>query len=112
MAHHRCARSANSQQAVMTEPRREIPEPTYHWPGGPTADDDPTPVESALAALKIGAILAAGVTIVFFYLSTYGGFVAPRAGSTFAVIAAFVVPSVIAFLRTAWARRRRRPPGP
>jgi hypothetical protein len=43
----------------MTEPRREIPEPTYHWPGGPTADDDPTPVESALAALKIGAILAA-----------------------------------------------------
>jgi len=52
------------------------------------------------------------ITIVFFYLSTYGGFVAPRAGSTLAVIAAFVVPSVIAFLRTAWARRRRRPPGP
>ena len=52
MAHHRCARSANSQQAVMTEPRREIPEPTYHWPGGPTADDDPTPVVHA--GVRIG----------------------------------------------------------
>ena len=112
MAHHPCVRSADSRPACMTERRREIPEPTYQWPGGPTADDDPTPVESALAALKIGAILAAGVTIVFFYLSTYGGFVAPRAGSTLAVIAAFVGPSIIAFLRTAWARRRRRPPGP
>jgi hypothetical protein len=96
----------------MNDPRREIPEPTYHWPGGPTADDDPTPLESALAALKIGAILAAVVTIVFFYLSTYGGFVAPRAGASIAVIAAFTGPSVIAFLRTAWARRRRRPPRP
>jgi hypothetical protein len=112
MAHQPCGRCAISRMAGMTDPRREIPEPTYHWPGGPTADDDPTPVESALAALKIGAILAAGVTIVFFYLSTYGGVVAPRAGSSIAVIAAFVGPSVIAFLRTAWARRRRRPPGP
>ena len=96
----------------MTEPRREIPEPTYQWPGGPTADDDPTPLESALAALKIGAILAAGVTIVFFYLSTYGGIVAPRAGASLAVIAAFVGPSAIAFLRKALVRHRRRPPGP
>jgi hypothetical protein len=95
----------------MTEPRREIPEPTYHWPGGPTADDDPTPVESALAALKYGAILAAIVTIVFFYLATYSGFVAPRAGASLAVLAAFVGPSALAFLRNALARRRRRPPG-
>ena len=95
----------------MAEPRREIPEPSYHWPGGPTADDDPTPIESALAALKIGAILAAGLTIVLFYLATYSGFVAPRAGASLAVLAAFVGPSVIAFLRTAWVRRRRRPPG-
>ena len=65
----------------MPEPRRPMPEPTYHWPGGPTADDDPTPAESALAALKIGAILAAGVTIVFFYLATYSGYRAQRAGS-------------------------------
>ena len=94
----------------MTE-RRDIPEPTYHWPGGPTADDDPTPLESALAALKLGAILAAAVTIVLFYLSTYGDFVAPRASASISVVAAFVGPSIIAFLRTAWARRRRRPPG-
>jgi drug/metabolite transporter (DMT)-like permease len=95
----------------MPEPRRQIPEPTYHWPGGLTADDDPTPLESALAALKIGAILAAGVTIVFFYLATYTGFVVARAEASFAVIVAFALPSVMAFLRTAWVRRRRRPPG-
>ena len=93
------------------ESRREMPEPSPHWPGGPTADDDPTPVESALAALKFGAILAAGMTIVFLYLATYSGFVAPRAGASVAVLSAFVLPSVVAGLRTAWARRRRRPPG-
>ena len=93
------------------ESRREMPEPSPHWPGGLTADDDPTPVESALAALKFGAILAAGMTIVFFYLATYSGFVAPRAGASVAVLSAFVLPSLVAGLRTAWARRRRRPPG-
>jgi hypothetical protein len=95
----------------MPEPRREIPEPTYQWPGGPTPDDDPTPIESALAALKYGAILAAGLTIVFFYLATYSGFVVPRAGASLAVLAAFVLPSLVAFLRNALARRRRRARG-
>jgi hypothetical protein len=95
----------------MPEPRRELPEPTPHWPGGPTADDDPTPLESALAALKYGAILAAAVTIAFFYLATYGGFVAPRAGASLAVLAAFAGPSAIAYARTSIVRRRRRPPG-
>ena len=94
----------------MPEPRRPMPEPTYHWPGGPTADDDPTPLESALAALKIGAILAAVVTIVFFYLATYTGVVVGPAIASTAVLAAFLLPSLIAFLRTRWARRRR-PPG-
>ncbi len=94
----------------MPEPRRPIPEPTYQWPGGPTADDDPTPIESALAALKIGAILAAVVTIVFFYLATYTGAVIGRFEASAAVLAAFLLPSAIAFLRTRWARRRR-PPG-
>ncbi len=88
-----------------------MPEPSPHWPGGPGAHDDPTPVESALAALKYGAILAAGTTIVFFYLATYSGYVAPRAGASLAVVAAFVLPSLAAGLRTAWTRRRRRPPG-
>jgi hypothetical protein len=93
------------------EPRRPIPEPTYHWPGGPSADDDPTPLESALAALKIGAILAAAVTIVFFYLATYGGQIIGRLTASLAVFAAFVVPSLVAFLRTRARRRRRRPGG-
>jgi len=95
----------------MPQTRRDIPEPTYHWPGGPSADDDPTPLESALAALRIGAILAAGTTIAFFYLATYSGFVAGRGAASLAVLAAFVLPSLLAFLRTSVVRRRRRPPG-
>ena len=91
------------------EPRRPIREPTYHWPGGPTADDDPTPIESALAALKIGAILAASITIAFIYLGTYAGIVAGQVESTIIVLAAFVSPSLIAAGRTAWVRRRRGP---
>ena len=89
------------------EPRRQIPDPSYHWPGGPTADDDPTPIESALAALKIGAILAAAITIAFIYLGTYAGIVIGGTGATVAVLAAFVLPSAIAAWRTAWVRRRR-----
>ncbi|HLG53475.1 MAG TPA: hypothetical protein VI339_06170 [Steroidobacteraceae bacterium] len=89
------------------EPRRPIPEPSYHWPGGPTADDDPTPVESALAALKIGAILAAAVTIAFIYLGTYADVDAGRLRPSLIVLAAFSLPSLIAAWRTAWVRRRR-----
>jgi len=89
------------------EPRRPIPEPTYHWPGGPTADDDPTPLESALAALKIGAMLAAAITIAFIYLGTYAGIVAGRLRASAIVFIAFVLPSLIAAGRTAWVRRRR-----
>ena len=91
------------------ESRRPIPEPTYHWPGSPGADDDPTPIESALAALKIGAILAAAITIAFIYLSTYAGIVAGRVGSSILVLTAFLLPSLIAASRTAWVRRRRGP---
>jgi hypothetical protein len=94
----------------MEESRREIPEPTPHWPVGPGVDDDPTPIESALAALKLGAILAAGVTIVFFYLATYSDTRIPRSTASLAALAAFSLPSVAAFLRTRWTRRRRRPP--
>ncbi|MGB5131070.1 MAG: hypothetical protein WBO00_00520 [Steroidobacteraceae bacterium] len=89
------------------EPRRQIPEPTYHWPAGVTAHDDPTPIESALAGLKIGAILAAAVTIALIYLGTYAGIVAGRRSATIVVLSAFVLPSVIAAWRTAWVRRRR-----
>jgi hypothetical protein len=95
------------------EPRRPIPEPTYHWPGGPTADDEPTPLESALAALKFGAIAAAAATILYYYLAVYRGVVTGRLAMTSAVLAAFVLPSLIAFLRCRSARRRRerRQPG-
>jgi hypothetical protein len=91
------------------EPRRPLPEPTYQWPGGPTADDDPTPLESALAALKIGAILAAAVTIAFFYFATYGSLIIGRVQASAAVLAAFLLPSVVAYLRTSRVRRRRKP---
>ncbi|MEX2151640.1 MAG: hypothetical protein WD793_15630 [Steroidobacteraceae bacterium] len=93
------------------EPRRPIPEPTYHWPGGPTADDDPTPIESALAALKIGAILAVGLTIALFYFANYGSLVIGRAAASAAVLAAFLLPSGLAFLGTTLKRRRRPPDG-
>ena len=89
------------------EPRRPMREPSYHWPGGLTADDDPTPIESALAALKIGAILAAAVTIAFIYLGTYADVDTGRLGPTLTVLAAFTLPSLIAAWRTGWVRRRR-----
>ncbi|MBX3703466.1 MAG: hypothetical protein KF822_06815 [Steroidobacteraceae bacterium] len=89
------------------EPRRDIPEPTYHWPGGPGADDDPTPMESALAALKLGAIAAAAATILYYYLAVYRGFAPGRLATTSTVLAAFVLPSLVAYLRNRRARRRR-----
>jgi drug/metabolite transporter (DMT)-like permease len=111
MAHQSVPRSircgASTEDKARMESRRPIPEPTYHWPGGPTADDDPTPVESALAALKLGAILAAAVTIAYFYVATYGGRTIGRLAASVTVLAAFLLPSVIAFLRT-WRVRRRR----
>ncbi len=94
----------------MREPRREIPEPTYHWPGGPTADDDPTPIESALAALKFGAILAAGVTIVFFYLATYSGFVVRTRRREPCRTCGFRPAERDRLPQSAWVRSRRRPP--
>jgi hypothetical protein len=94
----------------MTDPRRSIPEPSYQWPGGPSPDDDPTPIESALAALKFGAILAAAVTIVLIYVATYADVVSVGAGASLAVLAAFLAPSIVAYIRT-YRVRRRRPPG-
>jgi hypothetical protein len=94
----------------MTETRRSIPEPSYQWPGGPSPDDDPTPIESALAALKFGAILAAAVTIVLIYVATYGDVAAGGIGASLLVLGAFLAPSVVAFIRT-YRVRSRRPPG-
>ena len=91
------------------EPRRPMREPSYHWPSGPTADDDPTPMESALAALRFGAILAATVTIAFVYLGEYLSLRTDRLLVSAVVAGAFLLPSLLAWLRTAWVRRRRRP---
>ncbi len=93
------------------EPRRPMPEPSYHWPGGPRPEDDPTPLESALAALKFGAILAAAITIVYFYLGAYRGIATSRLAMSSTVLAAFLLPSLVAALRTRARRRRqaRRP---
>ncbi len=96
----------------MEEPRREIPEPTYHWPSGTRADDDPTPPEAALGALKAGAILAAAVTIAFIYAATYSGAHVPRSIASVSVLAAFCLPSVAAWLRARRSRSRRRPSTP
>jgi len=93
-------------------PRRPMPDPSYQWPGGPTADDDPTPIESALAALKIGAILAAAVTIAFIYLETYAGITMGRRAASLVVLTALALPSLIAAGRTAWVRRHTLPREP
>ena len=92
------------------EPRRPMREPNYHWPSGPTADDDPTPIESALAALRYGAILAAATTIAFLYLGEYLSLRTDRFLVSALVVGAFLLPSLLAGLHTAWLRRRR-PPG-
>ena len=111
MAHQiRPRRGPRHATGVLMEPRRPMREPSYHWPSGPTADDDPTPLESALAALRFGAILAAAATIGFLYLGEYFRLKSDRWLVSAVVLAAFLAPSVLAWLRTAWVRRRR-PPG-
>ncbi|MBM5810983.1 MAG: hypothetical protein FJ191_03300 [Gammaproteobacteria bacterium] len=85
----------------------ELPDPSSHWPGGPGPDDDPTPVEAAVAALRFGAMLAAALTIVLIYLGTYAGFTAARGPVSLAVVSAFAGPSLAAALRTALRRHRR-----
>lgn len=85
-----------------------IRDPSYNLP---TVDEEnATPAEHALAALKVGAILAAVVTIVLIYAGTYGGRDGHQDLASLAVLAAFVVPSLIAWTR-AWYRRLRRPDG-
>ena len=85
----------------------ELPDPTSRWPGGPGLDDEPTPLEAAVAALKFGAILAAALTITLIYLGTYAGIGAARKPVSLAVVVAFAGPSLLAGLRAAWRRRRR-----
>jgi hypothetical protein len=87
-----------------------IRDPTYNWPTG-RAGEDATPAQRALAALKVGAMLAGTVTIVFIYLSSYGGFGIQRDRASLLVLAAFALPSLIAYGLGWRARRRARRDG-
>ena len=87
-----------------------IDEPSYNWPTG-RAGEDASPAEKALAALKVGALLAGTVTIVFIYLRTYGGVEAQSELVSLLVLAAFALPSAIAYVLALRARRRRGRPG-
>ncbi|MBS1200092.1 MAG: hypothetical protein H6R27_770 [Proteobacteria bacterium] len=90
----------------MTKPD-PIKEPSYNWPTGRT-DDDATPVEKALAALKVGALLAGTVTIALIYLGTYAGLEGRSDLVSMCVLAAFLTPSLAAFLLARRRDRRRR----
>ena len=88
-----------------------IQDPNYNWPTARTPDEA-TPAEKALAALKVGALLAGTVTIVFIYLRTYAAVVVPNDVLSVVVLAAFVLPSLGAFLAARRRHRRRPPDGP
>jgi len=93
----------------QTRPMKRPPpikDPTYNLPSA-SADENATPAEKALGALKVGAIAAAVVTIVLIYVSTYGGLKGQRDLISLAVVAAFLLPSVIAYLLALRAERRR-----
>lgn len=81
-----------------------IRDPDYRWPSA-NVGDAATPVQRALASLKMGALLAGAVTIVLMYSRTYGGVVVPGGVASAAVLAAFLLPSLSAWLA---ARRRAR----
>ena len=87
----------------MTEPDR-FRGPGYGWPAPRVDDSEATPAERALAALKIGAILAVVVTIVLIYISASGGLKGGSDLMSLLVVAAFVLPSLIAWL-LAWRAR-------
>ena len=59
---------------------------------------------------SLAIALALAALVALFYAATYSGFIAPRGTATLAVLAAFVLPSALAFLRTTLVRRRRRRP--
>jgi len=83
-----------------------IRDPSYNLPS--VDDENATPAERALSALKIGAILAAVVTITLIYVGTYGGLEGQQDLVSLAVLVAFVAPSVLAYVRGVWLQRRRK----
>ncbi len=102
MAHQPCI-------GPMSKPD-PIRDPDYRWPSA-NVGDTATPVQRALAALKVGALLAGAVTIVLMYSRTYAGLVVPGGLASAAVLAAFLLPSLSAWL-AARRRARRTPANP
>jgi Sec-independent protein secretion pathway component TatC len=90
-----------------------IRDPTYNLPSAAAYHDIASPLERALGALKVGAILAAAVTIPLIYLEAYGVLEAGRDLISLAVVVAFLLPSLIAYLLgwRALLRRRREEGG-
>ena len=82
-----------------------IRDPTDNLPSA-SSDENATPAERALGALKIGAIAAVVVTIVLIYVTAYGGLRGRRDLASLLVVVAFLLPSVIAYLLARRARRR------
>jgi membrane protein implicated in regulation of membrane protease activity len=87
-----------------------IRDPSYNLPSA-SSDENATPAEKALGALKTGAIAALVVTIVLIYVTSYGGLKGRRELASLLVVVAFLLPSVVAYL-LAWRAHRRRPREP
>jgi uncharacterized protein (DUF2062 family) len=85
-----------------------IRDPTYNLPSASGCEDLATPLEKALSAVKVGAILAAAVTVVLIYLGAYGGIKGNREWASVAVLVALVTPSAVAWVRARRARIRAR----
>ena len=84
-----------------------IRDPTYNLPSAESFRDIATPLERALSALKVGAILAAVITIALIYAGAYGGLRGRQDLVSMAVLGAFILPSLIAYV-LAWRSRLRR----
>jgi hypothetical protein len=92
-------------------PSNPFRDPTYNLPSAAGFDDVATPMEKALSALKVGAILAAVVTIGLIYAGAYGGAKGGQEWVSVAVLVAFVLPSAVAYVRARRERLRRRARG-
>lgn len=91
------------------DPNNPFRDPTYNLPSAAGFEDVATPMEKALSALKVGAILAAVVTITLIYVGAYGGGARGRQEwVSLVVLVAFVLPSAVAYVRARRQKLRRR----
>ncbi len=90
------------------EPSNPFRDPNYNLPSAAGFEHLATPMERALSALKVGAILAAVVTITLIYAGAYGGARGNQEWVSVAVLVAFVLPSAVAYVRARRARLRHK----